>query len=156
MTTLWAICGAGRGLGKTRLAQRLCAVLPDSIYIKHGHGPRQSSKPDHLVATGEELEALLTVSARSHDHVIVESNALALTGRASLVIYLEGTPTDVARREDADLLRSLADVILGDRGEETVWRHRLRTRLGQGPTVGAVLDALQAQARYLEHRDRAD
>ena len=155
MSTVWAICGAGRGLGKTHLAQRLCAVLPGAVYVKCGHGRAQPGKPSAFVTTEQELEAFLAGNAPSHDHVIIESNAFALTGRAQVVIYLEGTPAGAERREDADLLRALADVVLGDRAGEAHWRQRLEARLGSGPALPAVLDVLQAQGRYLECREWA-
>ena len=46
MGMLWVICGAGRGVGKTTLALKLCEILPDSRYAKCGHGAKQSQKPD--------------------------------------------------------------------------------------------------------------
>ena len=41
---MWIICGAGRRVGKTHLARRLCRVLPRSVYAKPGHGPAGAAK----------------------------------------------------------------------------------------------------------------
>ena len=37
VTTVWVICGAERGVGKTHLGSRLCEVLPEAVYVKRGH-----------------------------------------------------------------------------------------------------------------------
>ena len=45
MSLVWAICGAGRGVGKTTVALELCKLLPDSVYVKCGHSSAKPDKP---------------------------------------------------------------------------------------------------------------
>jgi molybdopterin molybdotransferase len=154
MTTVWVICGAGRGVGKTHLAQRLCAVLPDALYVKCGHGPAQSGKPGAcgkpgaFVTSEAELERFLAEHAAAHEHVVVESNAFARRGQGDVIIYLDGSPAGTKRREDADLLAARAEAVVGDRPCPEAWRRKLRAKLGDGPLLEAVVGALLEQARY--------
>ena len=51
MSLVWVICGAGGGVGKTTLAQKLCKILPGSVYAKCGHSPAKSGKPENVSST---------------------------------------------------------------------------------------------------------
>ena len=70
------ICGAGRGVGKTTLAMKLCGVLPNCTYAKQGHGVRKAHKPEFFFETDSDLEAFIKDNQDSTEHMVVESNAL--------------------------------------------------------------------------------
>ena len=84
MSMLWIICGAGRGVGKTTLALNLCQVLPDSHYAKCGHGTRKNHKPKTFFDNLSELEEFIKDNQNSHEHLVVESNAMARMGRGNV------------------------------------------------------------------------
>ena len=148
MTTVWVICGAGRGVGKTYVAQRLCAVLPGALYVKCGHGPAKSGKPNAFVTGEAGLEQFLAEHAPAHEHVVVESNAFARRGRGDVILYLEGVPAGTERREDAEALAARADAVVGDRPCPVAWRRQLEAKLGPGPVLEAALGVLVEQAAY--------
>ena len=61
MSVVWVICGAGRHVGKTRVATRLCGELPNSVYAKQGHGRAKSGKSQRAgdQYRGKSLKAFL-------------------------------------------------------------------------------------------------
>ncbi len=155
MATLWVISGAGRGVGKTHLAERLCQVLPASLHAKCGHGPRQPHKSPHLLRSPEELEAFLEAQAPKHEHLLIESNALARQGRADIIIYLAGAPVGSEIRADADRLRAKAHVVVDPEVSPALWRDYLANWLRDDALLDAVLAILSDQARYLARQQLA-
>jgi molybdate transport system regulatory protein len=151
VTTVWVICGASRGAGKTHLAQRLCEVLPDAVYIKRGHGERQNGKPSNYVTSDEQLEAFLAEQSPRHEHVVVESNAYALSGRGDVMVYLEGPAGESNRRTDCLAMRCMADLVVEKGAGEEAWRDYLWRFLGSTPLLETVLTVLREQAGHWEH-----
>lgn len=145
MTLTWIICGAGRGVGKTRLAKRLCESLPDAVYAKQGCGPRRPDKPANLFRTIEETAAFIDQCLGHHEHVIVESNALARAGRGDIVIFVNGPPGQVDTRPDADELRARAHLVLDASARPEDWHAALAARLRSPELVGRVCDLLVEQ-----------
>lgn len=152
MATLWVICGAGRGVGKTHLAEALCRVLPRSVHVKCGHGPRQEGKSPHLLRSRAELTAFVETHDCSCDHFIIESNAFALEGGGDVVIYLAGPPVGARVRTDAARLRACAHLVVDGEPRPAVWRESLAGRLPQEALQDAVVGLLCDQARYLRQR----
>jgi hypothetical protein len=161
---IWVICGAGRGVGKTQVALALSRILPDAIYAKQGTSPRRPGKAESYFRTDEELDAFLRqAEGAGHRHLVVESNALARRGRGDIIIFLEdevsagGHGFLPGARPDADLLRSLAQVVLDRKGpgpDPAAWKLTL-ARKGLDPAViGPVLEVLTAQAEW-NRRTRA-
>jgi hypothetical protein len=161
---IWVICGAGRGVGKTQAALALSRILPDAIYAKQGTSPRRPGKAESYFRTDEELDAFLRLAeGAGHRHLVVESNALARRGRGDIIIFLEdevsagGHGFLPGARPDADLLRSLAQVVLDRKGpgpDPAAWKLTL-ARKGLDPAViGPVLEVLTAQAEW-NRRTRA-
>lgn len=148
MTTVWTICGANRGVGKTHLALRLCEVLPDAVYIKRGHGAHKDGKPSNYVRKDAELDRFLAEEAPRHRHAIVESNAYALKALGDIMIYLEGPARESERRTDCLAMRTMAEVVVEPGARKEQWRGHLQGFLGSGPLLEAVLAVLQEQADY--------
>jgi len=111
---LWIVCGACRHVGKTYLAQRIAAVLPDSWCAKLGRHPLSEDKPPNYFTDLDLLLARLE-ELRSGDtaHAVVESNRLARSVSADLCIYI-GPRADESEkiRDDAGRLRELADITI--------------------------------------------
>ena len=111
---LWVICGAGRGVGKTRLALDLCRVLPEAVYAKQGTSRQRDEKPASYFRGDDELDAFLAAETRAgRRHLVVESNALARRGLGDIIVFLDAPAGDNPRREpraDAGELRGQAHI----------------------------------------------
>ena len=161
---IWIICGAGRGVGKTQLARALSRILPAATYAKQGTSPRRPGKAESYFRTDEEMDAFLRqAEGASHRHLVVESNALARRGRGDIIIFLEaeisagGHGLLPGARPDADLLRSLAHVVLDRRGpgpDPAAWKLTLARKGLEPAMMGPVLEVLTAQAEW-NRRTRA-
>jgi hypothetical protein len=171
---LWIVCGAGRGVGKTQVALALSRILPGAVYAKQGTSPRRPGKAESYFRTDKEMDAFLEqAEGADHCHLVVESNALARRGRGDIIIFLEdevsagghGLPDDAAgghgflsgARPDADLLRSLAHVVLDRRGpgpDPETWKLALARKGLEPAMMGPVIEVLAAQAAW-NRRTRA-
>ncbi len=149
MTTLWVICGAGRGVGKTHLAERLCEVLPNSVYAKRGHGPPQAGKPTNFFNTEEELTGFIEQCTPTYDHIVVESNARARRAQGDIIIFVDGIRGKTDVRADADLLRSQSHLWVYPGASVRDWQRFLRPQLSDSRLREAVCKALAEQKRYL-------
>lgn len=148
MACTWLVCGAGRGVGKTRVARGLEARLPDAVYAKHGHGVSREDKPGRLLHSLSEVERFRAARAH-HRHVIIESNSLVIHGGGDVVVFVEGQPRGLPRRDDADALRAAADLIIDHDQPVQRWRTLLTERLGDGPVAEAVLELFFEQVVHL-------
>ncbi len=146
---LWVICGAGHGVGKTHLAQRLCKVLPNSVYAKCGHGQRQPGKPANFFNTEEDLAAFIRQCAGTYDHVVAESNGWARRGEGDIIIFVEGTCGQTDVRSDVEVLRSQAHLRVGASASVHDWRRVLRRKLLDTDLREAVCEVLVEQKRYV-------
>jgi len=143
MALVWVIAGAGRGVGKTRLARGLCALLPDAVFAKEGHAAARPEKPERLLHGSSERAAFLAEAA-PRAHAVLESNAAALEGLGDLVVFVEGTPRGTTRRPDAERLRALAGIVVSPDAPLSGWRTALDRALGPGPLCDGVIDLLLA------------
>ncbi|MCK4340454.1 MAG: formate dehydrogenase accessory sulfurtransferase FdhD [Phycisphaerae bacterium] len=146
---LWVVCGAGRGVGKTHLAQELCAVLPNSVYAKQGCGRRRPDGPPNFFQSNEELAAFLERGRPAYEHIVVESNELARSGRGDLVIYVDGLPHETDIRDDAERLRARAQLQISAHASIRDWKKCLRHQLADSVLREAVCDCLMKQKRHL-------
>ena len=147
MGLLWVVCGAGRGVGKTTLALKLCEVLPRSVYAKYGHGRPKAGKPGNYFTRAAKLRAF--VEGSSAAHIVVECNAWAREGGGDVAIYIEGVKGKTRVRKDAEELRARADLKISPSSSQADWGRVLRERLSDKPLRGAVRDVLAAQKRLL-------
>ena len=146
---LWVICGAGRGVGKTHLAQRLCEVLPNSVYAKCGHGQPQVGKPTNFFSSEEELAAFIEQYAVTYDHIVVESSGRARRGEGDIIIFVGSIRGQTDVRSDVDLLRSQAHVSVCSGASVRDWERCLSRKLSDRRLCTAVCDALAEQKRHL-------
>ncbi len=149
MSVLWIICGAGRRVGKTHLARRLCEVLPESVYAKLGCGRRKPDGWPHFFHAPAECQAFLDQQRPRRRHVVVESNAPAARKDADVVIYLApqaGRSMDV--RADAESLRAAAGVRIEPGTSRRQWRRALAGILPDPALRRRVLGVLDEQAAF--------
>jgi len=149
MSLQWVICGAGRGVGKTTLAFKLCEILPDCVYAKHGHGSMKPDKPKTFFRSLPELESYLDVSRDLYDHIVVESNALARQSRGDIIIFIDGINGRTNFRKDVDQLRANAHLSVSYDSIVADWKNRLTEKVRSRSLRRAVCDCLLAQKQYL-------
>lgn len=136
-------------MGKTHLAQRLCAVLPNALYAKLGHGRPKADKPPNLFRTQRELTAFLERRQESFEHIVLESNLHARRGRGDVIIFVDGFPGRTDFRKDAETLRVNSHIQISPGASVREWRKVLRARLNEPSLRKAVCEALMEQRRYL-------
>lgn len=149
MSNVWAICGAGRGVGKTTLAQKLCALLPNSIYAKCGHGVPKAGKPANFFPTTAALAEFVRASSRTADHIVVESNAWVLSAKADIIVFIDGNPKRTRFRKDAAALRHAAHLHVCAGVARSEWRSTLERLLHDEHLCEAVCDLLAGQQSRL-------
>jgi molybdate transport system regulatory protein len=138
------------------MALRLCEVLPNSVYAKHGHGRAKPGKPRNLFHSEKKLQAFLEDCRVAYDHVVLESNRWARRGSGDIIIYVGGEPRgERGARGDADELRRRAHVRIGSRAEVTEWKSALRDKLKDRRLREAVCEVLREQQCHVD-RPRPD
>lgn len=149
MSVVWVICGAGRRVGKTHLARRLCEVLPRSVYAKQGHGRAKRGKSPNFFRSPAQVKAFVEAARGRRGHVVVESNALAREGLGDAIVFV-GAPADRADvRADAEALRRAADIYVGPGAERRRWRPVLARLVPDAARRAKVLDILADQVDFL-------
>jgi len=145
---IWVICGAGRRVGKTHLAGRLCELLPNSVYVKQGHGRPKRGKAANFFRSPGQVKAFVEAHREEYDHFVIESNALARQGAGDAVIYIAPPPGRADVRPDAEALRAAAHVRVSAGASRHQWRRALTGRID--PKLrDRVCQALAEQAEFL-------
>ncbi|MFH1615576.1 MAG: hypothetical protein ABIG61_10905 [Planctomycetota bacterium] len=149
MSLTWVISGAGRGVGKTTLALQLCKVLPDSVYTKCGRSSAKAGKPGRFFSNLAQLESFIETSRSSSNHIVVESNALALLGQGDILIFIDGIPGKAQFRNDTEQLRAAADIEICRNAVTADWKKILSAKVKSKCLLKAVCSCLAAQKQYL-------
>lgn len=147
-TTLWVICGAGRRVGKTHLANRLCEVLPEAVYAKLGHGARSPEKHPNFYQDTQKLVDFLQEDAAHYDHAVCEANDPLLRKEADVVIYIGEIPGSTDVRDDVRQMRESADICVSAEGVGDA-SPVLEEVVDDPELVTAILGILQDQANFL-------
>jgi FdhD protein len=148
MALTWVICGAGRGVGKTHLAQRLCEILPNAVYAKQGCGTKQPDKPANFFRTEAELASFVAARPDPCDHIVVESNERAREGQADIIIFIDGILGETDFRDDVDLLRSRSHLQVSSSAVIDDWKAVLCHKLAPGKLCAAVCEVLAEHRRH--------
>ena len=150
MGLVWAICGAGRGVGKTTLASNLQKVLPDSVYAKCGCGRIRTGRPPTFFNDLDRLRSYVAEVRRSGKHVVVESNSFAKCGDSDITIFIDGKPSERRSvRTDTPRLRQCADIVICRQASAAKWMDLLSARLSSERLARSVLQILSGQRCYL-------
>ncbi len=150
LTTIWVVCGAGRGVGKTHLAQRLCEVLPEATCAKCGRGEPKPDKPANFFTTQKQLASFIAASRPLHEHIVVESNAWACSGEGDIVIYVDAVEGETNVRSDARALRAKSHLQVAKDASAGDWQTVLADKLPDPALCEAVCAVLAEQQRYLQ------
>ena len=145
---VWVIGGAGRGVGKTTLAGRLCDLLPDSVYAKYGHGRPSADKAPNYFRTLDDLEQFVNETRRTAAHVVVECNAWAGQGKGDVTIFVDASPGRTSTRPDVAALRSAADICVSDSADPKLWRAALAGVPVTAALRTKIVRALLAHQRF--------
>ncbi len=149
MTVVWCIAGAGRGVGKTTLAHRLCEILPRSVAAQHGHGLTQENKPPNYFSSLPQVRDFVTRARTDFDHIVVESNALVLQKEGDVGIFLEARPGQTALRSDGRRLRQASDIRVDADRQQSKWKEVLSgVGLSKAQRL-AIVACLSRQADFL-------
>jgi molybdate transport system regulatory protein len=149
MNMLWVICGAGRSVGKTTLALNLCRVLPNSHYAECVPGTKKSRTSQTFFENVSELEAFMKDNPDSYEHWVVESNALARTGRPDVMIFIDGIEPATDFQKEAASLREKAHVCLCRHSKAMDWKKRLSGKIASKSLCNKIGDVLVSQKHYL-------
>ena len=149
MATVWVICGAGRGAGKTHLALRLCEALPNAVYAKLGCGRPKRGRPDNFFTKEAELASFVDNHRNAHEHIVVESNAWARKSAGDIIIFVDRVFGRTAVRGDADQLRSNAHIRVNPGADPRHWKRALRGKVGDTALRDGVCDILADQKRFV-------
>ncbi|MCL5103472.1 MAG: LysR family transcriptional regulator [Armatimonadetes bacterium] len=145
---LWTICGAGRGVGKTRLGLALAKLLPDATYAKLGCAPAKPGKPKNYFREEADLEAFFQAARHRYQHIIAEANSWALEGKGDMIIFIDGVPSRTSTRADVDLLRSNAHIRVDSSSSADEWSLILRDKLGDEKLSAGVCGLLADQKQF--------
>ena len=149
MVTMWVIAGAGRGVGKTRLAQDLCEILPRAVYAKLGCSRPKKTKPPNYFTSAKALDVFIQSRVKKDDHLVVEANRTALLERADMAIYIDAVSGRTSVRPDRDQLMDHAHIHIRSGIPVRRWR---RTLLGKGvdqPLCDKVCELFDQQKKFL-------
>ena len=146
---LWTVSGECRRVGKTRVCQDLVAILPDSVYVKIGHNPRQAHKPHNYFTTVDAFAEFADALPDSCGHCVVESGRMVREGRGDIRVFIQAAPGAPNAREDADQLRRNANIVIAPGGTVGEWASVLRTEIEDAELVRQVCGVFEGQQRFL-------
>jgi molybdate transport system regulatory protein len=149
MSMIWVISGAGRSVGKTTVAMRLCEILPHSIYAKCGHGGIKPEKDGNFFNNIEELKSFIESASHSHEHIIIESNALAKSGNNDITIFIDGIEGKTNFRKDAKQLRASANINISRDGNLRDWKKVISEKIGSKHICDQICNMLLEQKLFL-------
>ena len=148
MGLVWVICGAGRCVGKTTLALRLCEVLPANVYAKQGHGKPRADKHGNFFHSLDELESFVEASRESAEHVVVECNQWALENHGDITIFVDGIPGATRFRDDTPELKVKANLLIAADVSPATWKRPLQTVLESKEIIDTVCVIMAEHRRY--------
>ena len=101
------VSGAHSNVGKTKLARRLCGLLPGALHVKIGHGEEKKGMDNLFFHVGTPFP-VIEKEIRHARYAVIESNRVLDELVPDCVIYLPGEspkPTAAGARERADIVR---------------------------------------------------
>ena len=149
MAVAWTICGAGSGVGKTIVSEKLCAALPSAVHVKCGHGRPRKGKTPHFFRDLGGLERFVESHQDAPGHLVIESNAYARRGRGDITVFIDGVNDRTDFRDDAGGLREAADIRICHDSDPGDWARALAPTLTDKPMRDRVCRILAEQKRYL-------
>lgn len=149
MSIVWAICGAGRGVGKTTVAQSIADVLDGSVYCKCGHNAAKAGKPDNFHQDIDSLTTFVDGAADKYSHIVVESNSFVYSQRADITVYIDGVAGVTDFRDDVAGLKAAGDIVISTDSSVDSWKKFLSGKIKDTKVAGDICKCLSAQRRWL-------
>jgi molybdate transport system regulatory protein len=149
MSEIWTICGAGRAVGKTTLARSIAKTLTSSVYCKCGHNPPKDSKPDNYFLGIDDLTNFIDKATLTYANIVVESNAFVYSGRADIIIYIDGVTGTTNFRNDADQLKSAADIVITPDSSVNDWEKNIANKISDAKIVQQLCQCFSLQHQWL-------
>jgi len=129
-----AVTGAHTNVGKSTLARKLTAILPEAVFIKIGHGERKPGMDNMFYHVGTHFSRIARENSSAR-FMVIESNSLLREVTPECVIYLPGGNP----KKSAELARENADIIRGKKVEpETVDHLVERMRLPEMTVIDMI------------------
>jgi molybdate transport system regulatory protein len=150
---IWTVSGAGRAVGKTTVAQSIAASLDGSVYCKCGHNAAKPGKPDNFFLGIDALTAFVDKAVDQYSHIFVESNTFVYSNRADVTIYIDGADGKTNFRDDAEQLKSAADIVINAASTSSQWKKFLSAKLPDAKAIDAICHCLAKQQQWLFGND---
>lgn len=135
---IWTICGAGRSVGKTTVAQSIAAILEASVYCKCGHNAPKAGKPGNYFLGLEDLSTFIDNAADRYTNIVVESNIFVYSGRPDVIVYIDGITGITNFRDDAPKLKAAADIVIYPNSTVANWKKILSQKISDSTLVDAL------------------
>jgi len=104
------ISGAKSNIGKTTLAEKICALLPGSVCVKLGHGEEKEGMDNKFYPAGTPYERIKDENPQA-GFLVIESNRILEEIKPDLTVYLpaeDPKPSALIAEKRADLIRGCA------------------------------------------------
>jgi hypothetical protein len=101
------VSGAHSNVGKTRLAEEICRLLPGAIHVKIGHGEEKDDVGNVFYHVGTPFYVIADEN-QGADFLVIESNTILKEIQPDCTIFLPGgvpKPSAVGAVEKADIVR---------------------------------------------------
>jgi molybdopterin-guanine dinucleotide biosynthesis protein A len=147
--TIWIISGAGRGVGKTTLAKQLTDILPNAVYAKCGHGKFKSDKTPNFFDNLNAIENFIDQNCQQKQHIIIEANSFSFAITGDVRIFIGAIPSKTHVRKDAALLKSNANIVIGNIVNESAWQKILNTLALEPEIHQAALEILKLCCNHI-------
>jgi molybdate transport system regulatory protein len=141
--TIWLIGGACSGVGKTFVAKRLCAVLPDVVYAKLGHGAA------NYFTNQQALDRFICRQEPAVRHLVIESTSYEVGGAHVIRVFLQAGHGATDVREDARRQEAAADVLIGRRAAVKEWLAVIKRHVKDEALARAICGIFAEQKRLL-------
>lgn len=103
------VSGSSSNVGKTSLAEAICALLPRAVHVKIGHGEEKAGIGNVFYHAGTPFGRIAADNS-GFRFLVIESNRILEEIEPDCAIFLAGEetkPTAGAAREKADIVRGV-------------------------------------------------
>jgi len=147
--TIWLIGGACSGVGKTFVAKRICAVLPNALYAKLGHGAPKSNKSANYFTSQQELARFIQEHKHDGGHLVIESNTYEAAGDNLIRIFIQAGRHAADIRDDAQSQEVAANVLISEQAMTGDWLAVIKRHVKDEALARAICGIFAEQQRLL-------
>jgi molybdate transport system regulatory protein len=147
----WLIGGSSSGVGKSTFVKNLVDLLPNSNFLKLGHGACKKDGPENYFTETEKALQYIADCDGKYENFIAEATRLVGKFDADVVIFLNSKKGN--RRNDADERMKSANIILGNDSNPWQWVEYLESLDLLSGTRRKVHDLLRTQHEFISGSD---